>query len=97
MKKFHEIHLVRDSPERLLAISSDFHLGQKFGVNFFSKGHSEMKIGAISEQFSEPVKLSGGGRNFIGSRWKRKQRNFYQKSYFRPQLRFEKSTTFLRP
>ena len=61
MKKFHEIHLVRDSPERLLAISSDFHLGQKFGVNFFSKGHSEMKIGAISEQFSEPVKLSGGG------------------------------------
>ena len=96
MKKFHEIHLVRDSPERLLAISSDFHLGQKFGVNFFSKGHSEMKIGAISEQFSEPFKLSGGG-NSNNSRWKRTQNNFYQKSYFRPRLRFEKSTTFLRP
>ena len=58
-EKFHEKHLVQDTPENVFAIITNFHLGQKFCHHLFSNFLSEMKIGYNSEHYSEPVKISG--------------------------------------
>ena len=58
--KFHEIHLVQDSPETLLAIISNFHLGKKFWETFSQNFNPRWKLDIIASSILNQLRFKGG-------------------------------------